>query len=771
MAERQRFSLLLRHRVAKVRQHFLLARQPYPGIRDALRQPHQLQGALDAELPPPVVRRGSLKRTRGSGGAATGATASAATGAARDRKCYHQARRLRKERDALALQLRRMSGAKEGGQLSQEWLLRIFLAKPNVSARFVEQSFGDIVGSDVTTVSRFSLNRVRDAWVEMYKPMVLTVGAGLVAQCVHHSTACKADFTPIYLLQVQDEADIRLRSERDRDGPAVPSRSRSSKVQQSVLSLHGECGQAVKLPCELEALGDKSAPTLATSFERLLRSVVEGILPSSRQPQAAAPERQPQAAAPELWVLHLLIGDGIATNEKAAKLLWASVRQRQLAPGTRYMLLVLKCVTHQAGLAAKSSVIGRAAATGAGGGELYKAIAGVASRLFKYVICDYFEEFVFSVREWVVADLVVQPAEAEEDVAATGAAKALRLLYTEHVVPDDMLRLWNNGLGHLRHRLPPGQDPVEERPRLVNEFVQWIVKHLLHVDTHPTLSRFFTFRACVDRMLTMALILMPKHVFKVRPIKPRAENQKRLNAVLGFFQHPEAPGTLRRTCLAFQLTGGVEAIVSANPSTGDTPTIVRLARRETTECVEQRCRHIFAHMAGDPVLERAPAVNVVLTTAMDLALRVQSFLGYPIALIRMSKRWFPATYLRAVHAFLQEPVDRLDVGTGAQLRALAWSHGTELAACAWLVGTSVQNLVDTLCELTFATSLAVERAHSEVKKWEASKLTHIATASQCDPHALPQVAHGGVPQHRCQAARASPGCAQHRAVRGVEGCA
>ena len=191
MAERQRFSLLLRHRVAMVRQHFLLARQPYPGIRDAL---HQLQGALDAELPPPVVRRGSLKRTRGSGGAATGATASAATGAgspvggvephvARERKCYHQARRLRKERDALALQLRRMSGAKEGGQLSQEWLLRIFLAKPNASARFVEQSFGDIVGSDVTTVSRFSLNRVRDAWVEMYKPMVLTVGAGLVAQC------------------------------------------------------------------------------------------------------------------------------------------------------------------------------------------------------------------------------------------------------------------------------------------------------------------------------------------------------------------------------------------------------------------------------------------------------------------------------------------------------------------------------------------------------------------------------------------------------------
>ena len=112
-----------------------------------------------------------------------------------------------------------------------------------------------------------------------------------------------------------------------------------------------------------------------------------------------------------------------------------------LAPGTRYFLAVLKCVTHQTGLTAKSSVVGRAAATGAGESELYKAITGVSSRLFKFVINDYFEEFVFSVREWVCADLLVQPAEAGEDLAATGAAKALQRLYTEHVVPDAMLSL------------------------------------------------------------------------------------------------------------------------------------------------------------------------------------------------------------------------------------------------------------------------------------------------------------------------------------------
>ena len=161
----------------------------------------------------------------------------------------------------------------------------------------------------------------------------------------------------------------------------------------------------------------------------------------------------------------------------------------------------MKCATHQAGLTARSSVTGRVAATGArqagrvatagaGQGELYKATAGALQPLAQP---HYFEEFAFSAREWVVKDLVVDPAEAGEDSAATGAAQALQRLYTEHVVPADMLTLWNNGLGNLRHRLAPGQDPVAERPRVVNDFAQWIVKHLLHVDPHPTLNRFFIF--------------------------------------------------------------------------------------------------------------------------------------------------------------------------------------------------------------------------------------------------------------------------------------
>ena len=275
-----------------------------------------------------------------------------------------------------------------------------------------------------------------------------------------------------------------------------------------------------------------------------------------------------------------------------------------------------------------------------------------------------------------------------------------------------------NGLGSLRHRLTPGQ--------VVN-----IVTHLLHVDSHPTLSRFFTFRGCIDRMLTMSLIDMPKRAFKVRTIKPRQENQKRLRAVLGFFEHPDAQQTLKRTCLAFQLTGGVEAIVSAQPSQDEIPTMVRLLRGEASSCIHARLQHIFGHMlVCDPDLDVASTVTTLLTVAMDLELRVRACIAHPIALVRMCKRFFPYSYLQEIHNFLQTPVGKLDVGAGAPLHALAWRRGNEMAACSYLLTKPVQDLLEQLGIVTLASSLPVERAHAETKKWEGSKLTHIAVASR-----------------------------------------
>ena len=66
------------------------------------------------------------------------------------------------------------------------------------------------------------------------------------------------------------------------------------------------------------------------------------------------------------------------------------------------------------GLAAKSSVAGRSAALARG--SLYLEIAGVAVRLFKYLISAYYDEFVFSVNEWVLRDLLVLPASGADKI-------------------------------------------------------------------------------------------------------------------------------------------------------------------------------------------------------------------------------------------------------------------------------------------------------------------------------------------------------------------
>ena len=166
MQERRPFPGVFRRRVARVQQYLDTARRQYPRTKEALRL---LQVAVDDEVPRPVAQP-SWKRKAPPSDAAPGAGVGVATGArqaaepSESRKWYFQARRFRLERDALEAKLRRVAGAKEEGHymLSEEWLLRVFLSKPNASARSLEQSFGDIVGSDIGTVSRPAMNAIRD---------------------------------------------------------------------------------------------------------------------------------------------------------------------------------------------------------------------------------------------------------------------------------------------------------------------------------------------------------------------------------------------------------------------------------------------------------------------------------------------------------------------------------------------------------------------------------------------------------------------------------
>ena len=109
--------------------------------------------------------------------------------------------------------------------MSPEWLLRVFLTMPAMSARGMAQSFRDIVGADVNTVSRTSIGSVRDTWVEMYKPMVLKVAADRAAVATGAAKAARAIFVLLYLVLVQGEAEIRPRGRDGLEDIAIPRRS------------------------------------------------------------------------------------------------------------------------------------------------------------------------------------------------------------------------------------------------------------------------------------------------------------------------------------------------------------------------------------------------------------------------------------------------------------------------------------------------------------------------------------------------------------------
>lgn len=112
----------------------------------------------------------------------------------------------------------------------------------------------------------------------------------------------------VVLAHMHDEASLRLRSSSVADSTA-PSRARSSKVMQHSAMLHFAGQQPLRWYEDLHPLADKRAPTLATSLRKVLVPVAETLGPVVGR----------QEAGQRPWLVHILIGDGVPTNEAAAK--------------------------------------------------------------------------------------------------------------------------------------------------------------------------------------------------------------------------------------------------------------------------------------------------------------------------------------------------------------------------------------------------------------------------------------------------------------------
>ena len=387
-SEAKGFQWKLRRQVARLAGYFDKGTtRKYPRTSDAI---GNLRSAVDAEM---RQRRIVVRKQPRATDDQPPAKKRKVTGAT-SRKHEMMARRLKKENERLQAKLNDFTVHQGGKHITPAWIVKIFLTSPSQNARGLEKAYRDVIGLDTNSVSRRTMLRIRGAWVVHYKQMVVDVAVARVAAAVAHATINRALFAVVFVRHIQDEADMRMRSGTENVANA-PTRSRSTKVQQQVVELI-TMGSVLEMPTELEALGDKTAATLCSSLERCVRAVVADVFPVAArgaQPQAsvrakpqASVRAMPQAsmaAKPQadVWLFHIMIGDGINTNNAAAKQLWACLQEHGLGPRVRYFLAVIVCGTHQTGLAAKGAVTGRAAAAAASG-LLYQDIAGVVVRLF-----------------------------------------------------------------------------------------------------------------------------------------------------------------------------------------------------------------------------------------------------------------------------------------------------------------------------------------------------------------------------------------------------
>ena len=234
-------------------------------------------------------------------------------------------RRMKQECMRLKEQVKNFKTTKTlGGRLSQEWILRVILSAPNASGSGLVDAFKIAVASDSSVISRQSMSCIKASFLEFWKDMnhekvqeFLSMQLQGVVSETARGVSAAPRFLGVILLHVQDEAELRLLSSDSSSRPGLPRRSRTSKVQLHVVRLLCK-RKEFQLPQELQALQDKSAATLATSFLSVLQTWMTTVKAALPKAAAYKGSRSPK----EIWFTHCLVGDGIATNEAAAKLLW-----------------------------------------------------------------------------------------------------------------------------------------------------------------------------------------------------------------------------------------------------------------------------------------------------------------------------------------------------------------------------------------------------------------------------------------------------------------
>ena len=724
----------LRNLCATFRDRFSDALELYPDIRAALLA---LEGAVQDHFP---VKPGcKLRRSFGT---------------KRIRQLQQRARRAKKASEAAQAKLQAITVGKASykNATTPEFLAKVALSWPTTCARSFAGSWRDLVGVGVAGCSRTHINSVRNAFAEVLQEMRGKQCASVIASAAPapvpisaasapRSAALAPSFACAAILHIHDEASLRLRSSASTDTQA-PSRSRSSKVQQHVIQVFARDKEPVHWPAELHPLADKSAKVLATSLHTTLRSVVDSVCPALGS----------VATSDRPWLIHWLVGDGIGTNEAAAKILFAWLRNQTLPGRTRYFVVVVKCANHQANLVIGSVVSGRIALLGTrcagllgtslacrpqsnASGSAAAEVCGAVVRLFKYLISDYYSEYLANLQ-----DICKRVSIGESSPLRQLQRQKwwnMQRLYGPSVLPDELLDCLNGELGDWTHcftsaaSAPDGsaaQAPAT-LDQVRSQLVEVLRSRVLVVDEQPTLTRMFTFQCHVECLLLLVLLGIAPELLQARGYIPRERARKRLAKVFHFLTEDGTMQYLKRTVLALQLVGHTHSICAQLLEDSE-PLLVRLSKGAVAEAASTDMHRIFGLLHLDPDLDVSACVAVLLGAAVEVCLRFQHYKQWPYQAWKLSRVYNPDGHRAACVAFLNMPEEMLDFGFGLPLRKLCTAARSEVESIRFLLSEDVQSAIVVSFRASAASSLPAERAFAVTKRSEAPRLCHVATASR-----------------------------------------
>jgi hypothetical protein len=601
--------------------------------------------------------------------------------------------------------------------LPRDVIVRVGLSNPLINSRQLR----DMLSADgIAAIGHSSVAKVRDAFAESLKCFVKQKVAAEVAVGVIENRG-KANHT-FYALHVHDEALMRFRSYDKVDveafggcanGP-VFSRGRYSKVQNNAISVFTSPGaKPIDWLSELQPLARKTGLTVATAICTSIEEVVEACMLNL---QADTPLR----------FLHLLVGDGVNTNENSAKRVLQRCLVNLQKNNIEYRLLVWKCSSHQSNLVVMVAIVGCLMTNVLDSNVL----CATLSRLYKYLTPAYLDEFTASLRDLVVSSFTMcHDFRSDETERCQEVSRKLVALYGDHVLPHSLIRLRNKDLSRMEHLCPEGTDITTVRKAMFDLLLRlvWLVEE------KPVVTRFFLFAPCCFALLRMILLGLPVTIFSAGALGMETDNSKRLKAVRAFYTDPTTPKLLRRVCLCLRLTMFATSLTAKkSKSTDAVPVLVRLGRGEVQERTSQLLVEMLPLLPNDTVLDLTDTFTSLLLTQAHLVIRFDLYLKYPTRLWTLVRKFNRELYGAVIIEFLHTDDKLLDVGYSVLLKREAWTVGkdVEADAVAYIMSDNVQAELVGVFENATATSLDVERKHASDKKFETTKVTGCAAASR-----------------------------------------